>query len=379
MVFFQYLTEDAYVQTGEYTVEEYFREGQHVIQRVENVTQSPEVATSFPYTAEYTGRHTVTFTATDSGDSDGASCDFDVTVEGSSVFSVTVADGESENVSVEVDVEVGQVVDVDIETAEGSVSSVSVTREDRAVPDSFYREWATYAEGRDNELGYDPGAYGVGTPVSRRTVVVPQVKKVSLLYLNYVASTKEERSLVQYDGTLSDMASAGIVTAQGESIVFTENEFNQLFGADGFNRYGYVMPEGMERSQVNELAVYNGTFEAVDGSTVTDVNLYLQPLYMYQEQPMFDFVYVIGGFRGDLDPEVTGLSGHLYRWQGQFNSESVAPINRSGTAVLKDGYDYYVDESGVLQEVTPTDTNITQDGQTYEGADAYNVRNYRRR
>lgn len=378
MIFFQYLTEDAYVQTGEYAVEEYFREGQHVIQRVQNITESPEVATSFPYTAEYSGRHTVTFTATDSGDSDSASCDFELTVGGTTVSTTTVADGESESVSVVVDAEAGQVIDVNIETAEGSVSAVSVAREDRAVPESFYREWATYAEGRDDELGYDPGAYGVGTPVTRRTVVVPQVKRVSLLYLNYVASTKEERVLVQYDGTLSNLASDGIVTAQGDSIMFTEPEFYQAFGAQGFNRFGYVMPQGMERSVVNELAVYNGTFEATDGNTVTDVNLYLQPIYMYQERPMFDYVYVIGGFRGDLDPEVTGISGHLYRWQGQFNSESIAPINRDGAAVIRDGYDYYVD-GGTLTEVTPADVNLQQDGQTYEGADAYNVRNYRRR
>lgn len=378
MIFFQYLTEDAYVQTGEYAVEEYFREGQHVIQRVQNITESPEVATSFPYTAEYSGRYTVTFTASDSGASDGASCDFELTVGGTTESSSTVADGESTTISVVVDAEEGDVFDVTIETSEGSVSAVSITREDRALPESFYREWATYAEGRDDELGYDPGAYGVGTPVSRRTVVVPQVKKVSLLYLNYVASTKEERVLVQYDGTLSNMASAGIVTAQGDSIMFTEYEFYEAFGAEGFNRFGYVMPQGMERSVVNELAVYNGTFEATDGSTVTDVNLYLQPIYMYQERPMFDYVYVIGGFRGDLDPEVTGISGHLYRWQGQFNSEAIAPINRDGAAVVRDGYDYYV-EDGTLTEITPSDANLQQDGQTYEGADAYNVRNYRRR
>mgnify|MGYP000170190815 FL=1 len=380
MVYLNYLTEDAYVQVGEYTVEEFFREGQHVVQRLENVTNSQEVATSFPYTSAYTGRHQVSFTATDSGDSDGASCDFDVIVGGTSVSTTTVADGESENVSIEVDVEAGQVIDVSIETSEGSVSDVSITMEDRALPDSFYREWATYAEGRDNVLGYDPGAYGIGTPVSRRTIVVPSVKKVSLLYLNYVASTKEERVLVQYDGTLSDLESAGLVGSSGERIVFTEDEWIQNFGAQGFNRFGFVMPPKMARSQVQELGVYHGDYVDAEGNVIeSDINLYLQPIYMYQEKPMFDYVYVTGGWRGDLDPDVTDISGHLFRWQGQFNSESIAPINRAGEAIIRDGYDYYVDESGDLQEITPADSGITQDGQTYSGADAYNVRNYRRR
>lgn len=380
MVYFNYLTEDAYVQVGEYTVEEFFREGQHVVQRLENITAGQVVATSLatPYTATYSGLHTISFTATDSGASDTASCQFDVDVDNTVVSTTVVADGESEEVSFQVDLTAGQVVTLEIETAEGSVSDVSIVLEDRALPDSFYREWATFAEGRDDLLGYDPGAYGVGTSVTRRTIVVPQVKQVSLLYMNYVASTKEERVLVQYDGDLSDLESAGLVGSGGTRITFTEEEFVSAFGAQGFNRYGYVMPAGMERSQVQELGVYTGTFIDTTGSEVADANLYLQPIYMYQERPMFDYVYVTGGFRGDLDPNATGISGHLFRWQGQFNSESIAPINRDGDAIIRDGYDYYVD-GGVLTEVTPSDAQLSQDGVSYDNTDAYNVRNYRRR
>lgn len=380
MVYFSYLTEDAYVQTGEYTVEEYFRPGQHVIQRVENITSDALVATAFPYTVEVSGSHTVQFNITESGGTVAA--DVELTINGTAVYTESGVDETTVTVTQVLTLEVGDVVDTNNAAGDGTITvdTITINRGDELLPESFYREWATYATGRDDLLGYDPGAYGVGTPTTRRTIVVPAVKQVSLLYMNFVASTKEERVLVQYDGDLSALESAGIVGSGGSRITFTDEEYNSTFAAAGFNRYGYVMPAGMERSQVSELAVYTGDYVDTDGTVIeASVNLYLQPIYMYQERPMFDYVYMTGGWRGDLDSAETGISGHLFRWQGQFNSEYIAPINRTGSAIIRDGYDYYADASGNVISVTIGDTVTSQDGIEYENADAYNVRNYRRR
>lgn len=254
-------------------------------------------------------------------------------------------------------------------------------------PESFNREWATFVTPTDaTDKGYDPGAYGIGVNVHTREILIPTVKEVHLLYYYDMESTREERNLVQVDvvdgdpvvdlgiedgiGVVSDVLdSNGLPTRR----VFTEDQFYSAFAGEGFNRYGFVLPPGFSRSKVSELHSFTGTFTDVDDDVDT-YTVYMSPLYIANERPLFDFIYLQKNAT-NLRGEISGISGHLLRWRGGVPSSTIAPINRAGDAIQRDGYLYNVAGQVITD---PTESGLSIDGVSYDTADAYNVRNYKR-
>jgi hypothetical protein len=247
-------------------------------------------------------------------------------------------------------------------------------------PESFAREWATFATTTDaSTKGYDPGAYGIGAAVHERTITVPRVLPVHLLYYYSVSGTKEERILVQVPSTgdaAADLGDAGlgVVTDDLTRITFSADEYTSTFAPAGFNRFGFVLPAGMSRSMASELHSFTGTFTDVDDASGT-YTVYMEPMYINNDRPLFDFIYLQGYVTDDINGDVAGIEGRLLRWRGGIPSENIAPINRSGDALATDGYLYDV---GANTFSGPQDQTLTIDGQAYSNADAYNVRNYKR-
>lgn len=394
MVFFDYLTENAYVSTGRIKVEEFYRAGYNTAQRVGYSLGSGEVATgsaktassttpveALNYTALVGGTYTITYSLSVGATDDGTAV---VKVGGTQVATQTLAAGSSDTsytVTAE-NVAAGEAIVVTVE-AGGATTDVDITAPvvsmlEQPFPETFQREWATFANGRDDVLGYDPGAYGIGTPVYNRSITVPAVKKVTLLYMYDTESTREVRRLVQYDGTASEAIAAGILGSGNSKVIRTNEEYIEKFGYDGFNRFGRVLPPDVQDSTVQELSSFKGTFVDTDGNTQNNVVLYVDPVYMNNGLPMFDMVYMLGGFSGNLDGDESLISGRLLRWHGEYVSENVAPINRAGDEYTNAGYWYYVDGSGNTIQLTTDDVVTSQDGIAYTNADAYNLRNYRR-
>lgn len=251
-----------------------------------------------------------------------------------------------------------------------------------AYPESFNREWATFVTGTDAEdKGYDPGAYGIGVNVHNRTIEVPVVRQVHLLYYYDMESTRQERTLVQVPAVdpdpVVDLGTAGLdivadtLDANGFPMrrVFNESQYYDAFGPAGFNRFGFVLPTGMARSKVSELHSYTGSFEDVAG--VTDVyTVYMAPVYITNERPLFDFIYMQKDVT-DLQSNVSGISGHLLRWRGGIPSEAIAPINRAGIAVGTSGYRHDVSTHELVE--ADAVTKITVDGTEFSNTDAYNT------
>lgn len=253
-------------------------------------------------------------------------------------------------------------------------------------PESFNREWATFVTGTDAEdKGYDPGAYGIGVNVHERTINIPLVREVHLLYYYDMESTREERNLVQVpvvDGDpVVDLGTAGldivadVLDEHGlpRRRVYTESQYYNAFGPDGFNRFGFVLPRGVARSKVHELHSFTGTFEDVEGNEDT-YTVYMNPLYIINERPLFDFIYLQKDVT-DLQSNVMQISGHLLRWRGGIPSQTIAAINRSGEPITRDGYLYDLENQAIT---TPDQSGtIVIDGVTYTHADSYN-KGYRR-
>lgn len=250
-------------------------------------------------------------------------------------------------------------------------------------PESFAQDWAW--DGTATSAGYDKGAYGIGASVDERTITIPKVKPVHLLYYYSATGTKEERILVQTDvvmedgedeeeGTADDVRVnlLGVVNADLSPINYTFEQYVARFAPQGFNRMGFVLPAHMSRSKVSELHSFTGDFIPVGEDSPESLTVYFEPLYINNDLPLFDHIYL----QKDVTiPSGTSMvPGYFMRWLGGAPSENIAPINREGTGLVKDGFRIAGDGS----LVTPSDTTFSVDGQTFTGAEAYNVRNFRR-
>jgi len=382
--YFQFLTDTAYVQTGEYKVRKFYKEGQHWLQGVGDVVgdKSVSLGTSFPQTAATSGLHRIVTTLTASSNT----TDYQITVDGKVVLSGSVGVGTPVTLDEVVEVASGQVISLVTVPGGGTItpSGTAITfTGDKSFPSTFSADWAVFSDGRDDLKGYDPGAYSIGIKPSVSIITVPLLKKVSLLYLVSNNSTQEQRTLVQYDGDIDALDSAGIVdkvstgspTGEGKAtrVTWTDQGYIEKFAPAGYNRFGKVLPKGIAESDVNELTSFTGSFQLTDGSTST-VTAYFQPIYMYNQLPLFDYVYLQGGFAGDFTADKgIEIPGHFLRWLGYAPSENIAPINRAGSGLVRDGYIW---DSSAMK--TPSDVDIVDDGTTIKGADAYNVRNFRR-
>lgn len=381
MRYFNFITEDAYVQTGEYKVREFYKPGQHFLQRVPGMTApGVEVGTALPFTALETGLHRVSFLVTNGAGTDSATVNVtvDSEVKDSRIVGADAATAVVEAVTVQLWLEAGEEVAVAfVGGTAPAVSAVTVVHTDEApMPETFSADWAVFADGRDDLKGYNPGSYGIGIKPSSRIITVPVVKKVSLLYMMADKSTQEEKALVQFDGDLDDLKALGLIGPNGERVAFTDHEFNDKFAGEGFNRFGRVLPQGIAYSTVNELASFTGNFVGENGVAVSDVTVYFEPVYMYNQLPLFSYVYLQAGFAGKFG-EWAGNYGYFMRWLGEAQSETIAPINRWGDVIHRDGY-LYDTENQVL--TTPQDGAFPgENGITYENAEQYNIRNWRNR
>lgn len=369
MRYFQYLT-TAYVHTGEFKVRDFYRQGQHYLQGVGNVgSAGGEVSDSLPFTATQAGVYDLTFTGTVASDT------YTVLVNGTAVDSAVVAENAAGSFTVEV--VVGDVIDL-ADTGSGTADPISLVYTGNVPFPKFSRDWAAFSDGRDDLKGYDPASYGIGVKSSAQDVVIPKVKEVSLFYFVHNISTQEQKTLVQFDGDLTDAVNAGIVAAGGERIVWTDEEYYEKFKTQGFNRFGKVLPAGVSESQVNELTSFTGDFEDTDGN-VSSVTAYFAPVYMYNGLPLFDKIYLQYGNENGMDGDVTGIPGHFMRWLGGTQSGTIAPINRAGDALKRDGYIYSSDGTNNTNTAkTPADAPASHDGVSIVNADEYNVRNFRR-
>lgn len=262
--------------------------------------------------------------------------------------------------------------------------TVQITADDTPVayPESFAREWATFVTGDDAETkGYDPGAYGIGVSVHTRTITVPRVTPVHLLYYYSVSGTKEERILVQAPATAAGIADASADLVDGgaglgldmlgtgmSKNIRSFDEYVGAFAPQGFNRYGFVLPRGVSRSKASELHSFTGTFTDVEAATAT-YTVYMEPMYINNDRPLFDFIYMQTDVT-DLDSNVMQIPSRLLRWRGGIPSENIAPINRTGPAIVRDGYYYDVDGQTMVE---PAATTLTIDGVSYTSSDAYNT------
>ena len=248
-------------------------------------------------------------------------------------------------------------------------------------PDTFQREWATFVTGTDAaDGGWDPGAYGIGVNVHEREITVPRVTPVHLLYYFSVSGTKEERILVQAPASAAGLLDAqddlgvggaglnlNMVGANLSRNVRSFEDYVANFAPQGFNRYGFVLPRAVSRSKASELHSFTGTFTDVDDNEAV-YTTYIEPMYINNDRPLFDFIYLQTDIT-DLDSNVMQIPSRLLRWRGGIASENIAPINRTGDAITRDGYYYDV----ANQEVTSPQAHIIEiDGVQYTHADAYN-------
>jgi len=267
-------------------------------------------------------------------------------------------------------------------------AAITTSRLDQLFPD-FQLDWAFLSTGQDNLLGYDPGAYGIGLGASKQTIIVPLVKPVHLLYYYSERSTDEQRHLVQVDASgidaaayITDLVTPGIMGGTQTApvrMVYTEVEFVDKWGYQGFNRFGdNIFPKGMQYSNVNELNSFTGSFTDINDVTGT-YTAYFDPIYFRNSWPIFDYIYMTAGFRAHLDPQVTGISGWLLRYRGEFPSENMAPINRIGSATaVEGGYRYYWNGTTLVELSATGSSLLTDGGVTYSNADSYNVTGYTR-
>lgn len=383
MKYFQFLTEDAYVQTGDYQVRKFYIPGQHYLQGVglagaevwTDVTPgAPGFDTTHSFTAPETGiyRFVAEFTE-DNTANDTAT----LTVNDVEVEIVSIAKGTTVPLSLDLVLSKNDEVEVSLGSAHVSISSAFViTQSNAEVFPYFSRDWAAFSDGDDAAKGYDPGSYSIGVKPSYLEVKVPAVKKVSLLYYVSENSTQEERTLVQYDGTLTDAITDGIVATGGARLVYTEEEYIDTFvskDTETFNRFGKVLPAGVSYSQVNELSSLTGTFTDTGGNLGT-FTIYVQPIFMHNQLPLFDYIYLYHGLQDGFTVDA-GTSGHFLRWLGAQDSDAIAPINRWGNALIRDGY-RFDPLTGTLSK--PADAPTTEDGVTVKYGDDYNIRNFRR-
>lgn len=381
MKYFNFLTETAFVQTGEYKVREFYKPGQHFLQRVPGYTApGVQVATSLPYTVATSGLHRVSFLATNGDGPDEAIVNLTVggAVKHSLVVDADPSDDIVKAVSENIWLEAGDALDVSFVGGNTpAASAVTVVRTDETeFPSTFSADWAVFSDGRDDLKGYNPGSYSIGIKPSTRIVTVPVVKQVSLLYYVSEKSTQEERALVQFDGDLTDLKTMGLVGAAGERISFTDEEFVDKFAGTGFNRYGKIMPKGITYSTVNELASFTGNFIGESGQAVPGVTVYFENMFLHNQRPLFDYVYLQAGFAGKFG-EWAENYGYFLRWLGGAQSETIAPINRWGDVIHRDGYLYDTDNQALT---SPHDGAFPgEDGLVYENADSYNIRNWRNR
>lgn len=242
------------------------------------------------------------------------------------------------------------------------------------MPETFMREWATFVTPTDaTTKGFDPGSYGIGVPVANRTITIPVLRPMTLLQFGHTVSTKQQKSTVAFDGDIAQAIAAGLLSGTPGAPaprVYTHDDYIRAFAPQGFNRFGSVLPPNIAHTNVSDLVSFAGDFTNANGQLVTNTVLYLQPIYISNALPMFSFVYLQAGFRGNLSPADTLISGHLLRWRGLYVSEAHAPINRQGEAIdAGNGPRLYED---VL------DVNVGENQFTYLNADAYNVVNMRR-
>lgn len=389
-IYFDYLG-SAYVQVGKYNIKKFYRPGRHHLQGVGNVTADIVVDTDavgaasagatptevYDFVVPFSGSYTVSFTLEAKTQDTTAQ----VQLDGADVGPEFEAEANGDDIDAVVrltNVVAGQEITI-IATGHAtgpvnaSVVDIAVAVHEYELPETFTREWATF--GTDVSAGYDAGAYGIGVGSSSTVIEVPVVKRVHLLYKYDVESTRQERTLVQVDAASSgSSASADLGTSTGIGVVtdalarrvFTEDQFYAAFAPKGFNRFGAVWPSGMQPSAVGELRSVTGNFVDVSGSVVSNVTLYVAPLYIENERPLFDHVYMIG-----VDPSGAvsnyDVPGYLVRWLGGVGSDTIAPINRDGAELSR---------SNPIHGIT--ETKLTIDGVQYDNADAYNVTNYRR-
>ena len=255
------------------------------------------------------------------------------------------------------------------------------------MPETFQREWATFVTGTDaQDSGYDPGSYGIGVQVHTRTITVPRVTPVHLLYYFSVSGTKEERILVQApataDGIANPQADLGVggaglnlnmVGANLSRNVRSFEDYVADFAPQGFNRYGFVLPRAVSRSKASELHSFTGTFTDVDDNEAV-YTTYIEPMYINNDRPLFDFIYLQTDIT-DLDSNVMQIPSRLLRWRGEVTSEHISPINRAGDAIRRDGYRYGRNstDTAFTGEVSSPQPHIIEiDGVTYTNADGYN-------
>jgi hypothetical protein len=253
-----------------------------------------------------------------------------------------------------------------------------VSPTDVAFPTTFTREWATITS-----PDYDWGAYGTGLQVSSATVTLPSVTRRTLLYFFDIRGTAERRTLVETSATAAELVAQGLIASDGAVVLRTKEEYVTDFAFNGRIDFGGtgipILPNGVTVSQVSELYSYNATIDGVNldaSDEAQPVQVYVSPTWLGNERPLFDKVYfaddnvkfangtyAINAFQGKPLRQV--------RWFGGVPSENIAAINRAGSAL-----DYSTTK--YTQAASVSEVKITENGQEFENADAYNVVNLKR-
>ena len=271
-------------------------------------------------------------------------------------------------------------------------------------PASFQQEWATFIDRTvdvnaptfNPELTTDPGAYGIGVPsYQKEYLTMPRIKKVTLFYMKDVA-VSEARTLLQlihseftpieYTDTKGVKSTLNLEdyiellqTVKLSSRTHYYDFISRLGGLEGYNRTGASFPPFLSESYVSELSVVKGEVEDSNGNKEV-VTVHLTPMFIRNSSPLFSLMYMETQPAEWLDPATGetvnlvkkyGTSGQLYRWYGGIGGGSRAPINYDGDAIPMGSH-----PSGLSNPLV--DQHLVIDGQTYIGADAYNVtRNFR--
>lgn len=259
-----------------------------------------------------------------------------------------------------------------------NVTGKDETLDAQPMPETWSQEWATLT----GQVPYDVGSYGIGTPLNTATITVPKVQRFHLLYLYLVSGSKETRMLVQVPTSTNsstakdDLGDSGLQlmhdatgTPGLSARLFTTDEYAKHFGVEGFNKYGVLYPQGMTPSRVDELRSFTGEFTRIDGNTDT-YHVYFEPTYLGNALPLFDAVYLHSDLT-DIDSNVAGVPSQIIRWRGGIQSENIAPINRTGDGIMRDGYLYDVATQTINDPRVPQ--TITIDGVAYDLPDAYNL------
>lgn len=394
-IWFDYLT-TAYVQVGRYTLDQFYRPGRHQVQGLGNITHDTLVDAAaggtasgdvtsvvYDFTVRQAGRYSLAFSLAAADETVEAQIKVNGVDFGNAITSGvtdTLADIEIElDAGDRITIEATGTVDGDDAPVDAVVSDIRLTASEFAIPETFIREWATFSTANEAAVqGYDSGAYGIGVSASSKVIEVPKVKRVHLLYKYDLESTRQERTLVQVEASsevstpAADLGPAGIgvINADLSRKVFNEDQFWDTFADSGYNRFGSVWPKGMKPSNVGELTSVSGNFVTVEGDDVSAVQLYVSPLYIENERPLFDAVYLAAAGMG-VKQDGNEIEGYLIRWRGGIPSREIAPINRSGDEIVRNS-PIYRDGGNI------TEPKLVIDGIEYDGADAYNVSGYRR-